>query len=57
MNVLNLISQGLSNKEIANRLCIELRTVKWHTGNIFGKLSVKNRTEAVARARGLTIIS
>jgi LuxR family transcriptional regulator, maltose regulon positive regulatory protein len=54
--VLNLLSQGLSNKEIASRLSIELRTVKWHTGNIFVKLNVKNRTQAVARARDLNIL-
>lgn len=54
--VLELLAEGLSNKEIADRLCIELRTVKWHTGNIFSKLSVKNRTEAVARARDLNVL-
>jgi LuxR family maltose regulon positive regulatory protein len=57
LKVLSLLSDGLSNKEIANRLYIELRTVKWHTSNIFGKLSVKNRTQAVARARELNILS
>jgi len=54
--VLELLAEGLSNKEIADRLCIEVRTVKWHTGNIFGKLNVKNRTEAVTRARDLNIL-
>jgi len=57
LNVLNLLAGGLSNKEIAHQLCIELRTVKWHTGNIFGKLNVKNRTQAVARARDLKIVT
>jgi LuxR family transcriptional regulator, maltose regulon positive regulatory protein len=55
LNVLNLLTQGLSNKEIASRLSIELRTVKWHTGNIFAKLNVRNRTQAVARARDLNL--
>jgi ATP/maltotriose-dependent transcriptional regulator MalT len=52
-----LLAQGLSNKEIADQLCIELRTVKWHTGNIFSKLNVKKRMEAVARARDLNILA
>ena len=56
LDVLALLAQGLSNKEISHRLSIELRTVKWHTGNIFGKLGVKNRTQAVARAREIEIL-
>jgi LuxR family maltose regulon positive regulatory protein len=56
LNVLALIAQGLSNKEISQRLYIEVRTVKWHTSNILGKLGVKNRTQAVARARELGIV-
>jgi LuxR family transcriptional regulator, maltose regulon positive regulatory protein len=56
VDVLKLLAQGLANKEIASQLYIELRTVKWHTGNIFGKLSVKNRTQAVTRARELNIL-
>lgn len=54
--VLSLIAEGLSNKEIAARLHVAVRTVKWHTGNIYGKLGVKTRTQAVARARLLGII-
>jgi LuxR family maltose regulon positive regulatory protein len=53
MEVLQLIAEGLSNGEIAARLYISLSTVKGHTANIFGKLGVKNRTQAVARARTL----
>jgi len=45
--VLDLMSQGLSNEDIAQRLYISERTVKFHTGNIYSKLGVKNRTEAV----------
>ena len=56
LGVLKLIALGLSNKEIGERLYIETRTVKWHTSNIFGKLGVKNRTQAVARARELGIV-
>jgi LuxR family maltose regulon positive regulatory protein len=51
--VLRLITQGLSNQEIAERLFLALDTVKGHNRNIFGKLQVQRRTEAVARAREL----
>jgi LuxR family maltose regulon positive regulatory protein len=54
--VLALIAQGLSNQEIAQRLFISLNTVKWHTSNIYGKLAVKNRTQAVAQARALGVL-
>ena len=56
LEVLRLIAEGLSNEEIAQRLVLSLPTVKWHTGNIYGKLSVKNRTEAVAKARSLGLL-
>jgi len=55
-DVLNLISQGLSNKDIAQELVIALNTVKRHASNIYGKLGVKNRTQAVARARELGLL-
>jgi LuxR family maltose regulon positive regulatory protein len=51
--ILQLIAAGLTNKEIALKLRISVRTVKFHTGNLFGKLGVKSRTEAIARARTL----
>jgi LuxR family maltose regulon positive regulatory protein len=57
LEVLQLIAEGLSNQEIAQRLFISLRTVKWHTSNIYGKLGVKNRTEAAAKARELELLS
>jgi LuxR family maltose regulon positive regulatory protein len=57
MEVLQLLAGGSSNKEVARRLFISLPTVKWHTSNIYGKLSVQNRTQAVARARSLGLIS
>jgi DNA-binding NarL/FixJ family response regulator len=49
--ILELIVQGLSNKEIAGRLCIEVPTVKHHVHNILEKLQVTRRGEAAARAR------
>jgi len=53
LEVLHLIGEGLSNGEIARRLYISLSTVKGHTTNIYGKLGVGKRTQAVARARAL----
>ncbi|MEJ2568937.1 MAG: LuxR C-terminal-related transcriptional regulator [Anaerolineales bacterium] len=53
MEVLALIGEGLSNQEIAERLAITLHTVKKHTSNIYGKLGVNSRTQALARARQL----
>ena len=51
--VLVLLAEGLSNREICDRLFLALDTVKGHNRRIFGKLDVKSRTEAVARARKL----
>jgi len=56
IEVLQLIAEGLTNREIASRLFLALNTVKVHTSNIYGKLGVNNRTKAVARARALGII-
>jgi LuxR family maltose regulon positive regulatory protein len=56
MELLALIAAGYSNKEIASRLVISLATVKRHTVNIFNKLGVSNRTEAVAKARQLELL-
>jgi two-component system nitrate/nitrite response regulator NarL len=49
--IITLIDEGLSNKEIAGRLCIEVGTVKNHVHNILEKLGARRRTEAVARLR------
>jgi len=49
--VVQLIAEGLSNKEIATRLCIEVATVKNHVHNILEKLQVSRRFDAVARMR------
>jgi ATP/maltotriose-dependent transcriptional regulator MalT len=56
LEVLRLIAQGLSNREIGDRLFLALSTVKGHNGIIFGKLQVQRRTEAVARARELGLL-
>ncbi|MFL5589592.1 MAG: LuxR C-terminal-related transcriptional regulator, partial [Ktedonobacteraceae bacterium] len=56
LEVLHLMAQGLSNQEICERLFLALSTVKGHNRNIFGKLQVQRRTEAVARARELGLL-
>jgi len=56
LEVLHLIAQGLSNQEMSERLFLALSTVKGHNRNIFGKLQVQRRTEAVARARELGLL-
>ena len=56
LEVLRLIAQGATNHEIAERLVITVGTVKSHINHILGKLDSHNRTEAVARARGLGLL-
>ena len=56
LEILRLIAQGLSNREISERLFIALPTVKGHNRIIFDKLQVKRRTEAVAKARQLELL-
>jgi DNA-binding NarL/FixJ family response regulator len=50
-DVLNLLAQGLSNQEIAGRLVISVKTVRNHVSNIFSKLQVVDRVQAIIRAR------
>ncbi len=57
LEVLQLIAKGRTNQEIATRLYLSLHTVKVHARNIYGKLGVKNRTQAVARGKVLGILS
>lgn len=54
--VLQLISKGFSNQEIADKLFISLPTVKTHSSNLFGKLNVQRRTQAIHKAKELKII-
>jgi len=56
LEVLELLAAGLTNREIGQELVISPQTVKKHTGNIYSKLSVSNRTEAASRARELHIL-
>lgn len=56
LEVLRLLIVGLSNKEIARELVLTEGTVKKHTHNIFGKLNVRNRTQAVLQARAAGLI-
>ncbi len=56
LDILRLIQQGQSNQGIGETLFLSLHTVKWHNQNIFDKLQVKRRTEAVARALVLKLL-
>lgn len=56
LEILALIAEGSTNQEIAQELVLSLYTIKSHVRNIFSKLGVKNRTEAVARARLLGLL-
>ena len=54
--VLTLLAQGRSNKEIAKQLDVSPNTVKTHVASLFEKLEAKRRTEAISRARALGIL-
>nr|WP_242411241.1 LuxR C-terminal-related transcriptional regulator [Pseudomonas knackmussii] len=54
--VVCLAAQGLSNEEIGQKLSLALGTVKWHLHNIYEKLKVRNRTQAIRRARELSLL-
>jgi DNA-binding CsgD family transcriptional regulator len=56
LEVLHLIEAGLSNREIADRLFVGVSTVKKHINHLYGKLGVKSRTQAIARARELNLL-
>ena len=55
LEVLHWLASGASNREIGQHLYIQESTVKRHVYNIFGKLNVRNRTQAAVRARDLVL--
>lgn len=57
LEVLYLIADGLTNQQIADELIISVGTAKYYTSQIYGKLNVNSRTQAVARARELSMLS
>lgn len=57
LEVLRLLAVGLSNEEIGSKLFISLGTVKWHVKNIYSKLGVGSRTQAVAQAQKLGLLN
>jgi LuxR family maltose regulon positive regulatory protein len=56
LEVLRLIAAGDANQEIADRLVISLATVKRHISNLYGKLTVTSRTQALVRAKELKLL-
>lgn len=56
LEVLELLAQGFSNQEIADRLFVSLNTAKTHISNIYSKLNVKRRTQAIQKARDMALI-
>jgi DNA-binding CsgD family transcriptional regulator len=56
LEVLALMAEGLSNQEIADRLFVSLNTVKTHASNVFSKLDVQRRTQAIQRAKDLGLL-
>ncbi|MCU0327241.1 MAG: LuxR C-terminal-related transcriptional regulator [Spirosomaceae bacterium] len=57
LEVLQLMADGLSNQEIANKLFVSLNTIKTHSSKVFEKLDVKRRTQAIEKAKRLSLIS
>jgi LuxR family maltose regulon positive regulatory protein len=56
LEILRLIATGMSNRDLAETLVVTVGTVKWHLNNIYSKLAVRSRTQAVARARELGLL-
>lgn len=57
LEVLVSISDGLTNQQIADKLFVSLNTIKTHTANIYSKLGVKSRTQAISKAKSLNLIN
>jgi LuxR family maltose regulon positive regulatory protein len=51
--IMNLISLGKTNEEMGKTLFISVGTIKWHINHIFSKLEVRNRVEAIEKAKNL----
>jgi LuxR family maltose regulon positive regulatory protein len=56
LEILRLMAGGMSNQDIAQKVVVTVGTVKWHLNNIYGKLDVRSRTQAIARARELELL-
>jgi len=56
LEVLHLMAEGLSNQEISEKLFVSLSTIKTHTSRLFEKLDVKRRTQAIEKAKRLSLI-
>ena len=56
LEVLRMLETDLSGPEIAEELSVALSTVRYHTNNIYSKLSVHNRREAISRAREINLL-
>lgn len=56
LEVLQLMANGLSNRQIADGLFVSLNTIKTHTSNLFLKLEVERRTQAIQKAKRLSLI-
>jgi len=56
LEVLQLMAEGLSNAEIAKRLFVSLNTIKTHASNLFFKLDASRRTQAIEKAKSLSLI-
>jgi len=56
LEILTLMAQGLSNQQMADRLFVSLNTIKTHAANLFLKMEVERRTQAVEKGRRLSLI-
>ncbi len=56
LEILRLFATAMSNQQIADRLVVARSTVKWHINNLYAKLGVTSRAEALARAKELGVL-
>jgi LuxR family maltose regulon positive regulatory protein len=57
LEILHLVAAGLSNSQLADKLIVTVGTVKKHLNNIYGKLGVASRTQAIALGRELGLLT